>query len=131
MSEKSMRYKNIKSVLHNFGHSFFSLMNYVDGEYIIDIVGKILREIDTHELRISFPEGRLTPEFDYPETLIKSIKYWADALPRQASSQNVDISKVSDIQLIAKLTSLGIQYHAEAKDDRGVEYSIGIKNTLC
>lgn len=125
-----MKYKNIKSVLHNFGHSFFSLMNFVDDEYIIDIVGKILQEIDTHELRIYFPEGRLSPDFAYPKKLKKSIKYWTDALPKQASSQNVDINKVSDIQLVARLTRLGIQYHAEAKDDRGNEYSILIKHTL-
>lgn len=125
-----MKYKNIKSVLHNFGHSFFSLMNYVDDEYIIDIVGKILKEIDTHELRIYFPEGRLSPDFDYPEKLKKSVKYWTDALPRQASSQNVDISKVTEIQLVVRLTRLGLHYHAEAKDDRGTQYSVPITSTL-
>jgi hypothetical protein len=58
------------------------------------------------------------------------MKYWADALPKQASSQNVDITKVSNIQLVARLTRLGIQYQVQAKDDRGHEYSITIKSTL-
>jgi len=31
-----MKYKNIYSAIHNFGHSFTSLMNYVDGDYVID-----------------------------------------------------------------------------------------------
>jgi len=125
-----MKYKNIKSVLHNFGYSFFSLMNYVDDEYIVDIVAKLIRDIDCHELKIHFPDGGLVPQIDCPEKLKKSIGYWSDGLPGHAQSQNVDIGKISDITLVVRLTHSGIQYFAEAKDDRGTEYNIPIKNTL-
>ena len=36
-----MKYKRIYSAIHNFGHSFTSLMNYVDGDYVIDELVKI------------------------------------------------------------------------------------------
>jgi hypothetical protein len=66
-----MKYKNIKSVLHNFGHSFFSLMNYVEDEYVVDVVAKMIKEIDTHELRIYFPEEKVSPSVNCPEMLKK------------------------------------------------------------
>ncbi len=33
--DSKMKYKNIYSAIQNFGHSFLSLMNYVDGNYVI------------------------------------------------------------------------------------------------
>jgi len=30
-----MKYKNIDSALHNFGHSFMSGMNYVDDDHVM------------------------------------------------------------------------------------------------
>jgi len=36
-----MKYKNIKSAIHNFGHSFVSSMNYVDHDFVADEIGKI------------------------------------------------------------------------------------------
>ena len=31
-----MKHKSIDSALHNFGHSFATLINYIDGEHICD-----------------------------------------------------------------------------------------------
>lgn len=39
-----MKYKHIYSAIHNFGHSFTSLMNYVDDDYVIDELDKIHAE---------------------------------------------------------------------------------------
>ncbi|AWY00274.1 hypothetical protein A8139_09885 [Marinomonas primoryensis] len=43
-ADLAMKYKNIKSAIHNFGHSFVSLMNYVDEDYVIDEIGKIHKQ---------------------------------------------------------------------------------------
>ena len=37
-----MSYKRIGSLIHNWSHSFVSLMNYVDDDYVIGELGKIL-----------------------------------------------------------------------------------------
>ena len=39
-----MKYKHIDSVLRNFGHSFASLMNYVDDVYICDLLDAAARD---------------------------------------------------------------------------------------
>lgn len=60
-----MKYKNIKSMLHNFGHSFVSLMNYVDGEYAIDLLHAALKALPQSRIEIHFPSQRIEPAADY------------------------------------------------------------------
>ena len=50
-----MKYKNIYSAIHNFGHSFLSLMNYVDGVYIIDDLTDIMKK--GHDIEIDWLNG--------------------------------------------------------------------------
>ena len=123
-----MKYKNIKSMLHNFGHSFCSLMNYVDGEYIIDILPDVIRKADGHEIHILFPSGDIVPAVSCPKKLRKSIYYYVDWLPKHAASHELALVRISDIQLTVTGTHVGIRYSVQAKDDRGVEYDICIQN---
>ncbi|MBK6387119.1 MAG: hypothetical protein IPF71_10110 [Rhodoferax sp.] len=50
-----MKYKHVASALHNFGHSFVSLMNYVEGEYIDDILAKFAREAPRKKYELTSP----------------------------------------------------------------------------
>jgi hypothetical protein len=125
-----MKYKRIKSFLHNFAHSFFSLMNYVDNTYIIDLLPDIVRGTESQELRISFPDGRITPTIDCPESLKKSIGYWANSYATHATKEGIDPTKVKDVQLVVRSTITGMHYRVVATDDRGVAYDIAVTNTL-
>ncbi len=101
-------------------------MNYVDDEYIIDILPDLLREADGHELRILFPSGDLVPAIRCPKKLRKSIDYHVDWLPKHAASHDLELERISDIQLTVTGTHVGIRYSVQAKDDRGIEYNIRI-----
>lgn len=115
-------------MLHNFGHSFCSLMNYVDGEYVIDILPDVIRKADGHEIHIRFPSGDIVPGVRCPEKLRKSIDYYVEWLPKHAASHGVALVRISDIQLTVTGTHAGIRYSVQAKDDRGVKYDIPIGN---
>lgn len=39
-----MKYRILKSVAHNFSHSFVSYMNYFDDDYVIEDLLQIVRE---------------------------------------------------------------------------------------
>lgn len=39
-----MKYKLIRSMAHNWSHSFMSEMNYVDGAFVYEDVYKLARE---------------------------------------------------------------------------------------
>jgi hypothetical protein len=108
-------------------------MNYVDNEYIIDILLEFLKEADSHEVKIHFPSGKIMPlptDEKRKVKIAKSIGYYNDWLPEHANSHNVDLKRLDDIHLIAKGTLHGVRYRIKAIDDRGVEYDIPIRNTI-
>ena len=117
-----MKYKNIDSMLHNFGHSFVSLMNYVDGEYIIDELDKLARSVPGNEIRIDFSSGSISPEATYPERLHKSVQYWMDWLPKHMRSHNIEPSAIGPVSFRFRLVKLGHEVIVEATDDRGTSH---------
>jgi hypothetical protein len=54
-----MKYKNINSAIHNFGHSFVSFMNYIDDGFVIDDLRKI--HIDGKDIEIDWMTGHFSP----------------------------------------------------------------------
>jgi hypothetical protein len=121
-----MTYKRIGAAVHNFAHSFVSLMNYFEGEYIIDIIGKVVPQLQYGELRIKFPGGVIEPARDYPKALLASIKYYAQLLPRHLSNEGVLPELVIDLQIVISTTRRGLYYRVEATDNRGKAYSVQV-----
>ncbi len=54
-----MKYKNIYSAIHNFGHSFTSMMNYVDGDYVIDELSNIHQK--EYDIEVDWISGEFEP----------------------------------------------------------------------
>ena len=119
-----MKYKNIYSAIHNFGDSFTSLMNYIDGDYVIGELADIHSK--GHDIELNW----LTREFQPSEMATKRIKqsigYWGDTLEKQLSSQNVDIEKLSSLFFRRPVNG---RKHMVAEDDRGKEYKIYVNET--
>jgi hypothetical protein len=114
-----MKYKHIDAMLHNFGHSFVSLMNYVDDQYVIDILEDLVRHSSGHEVEINFSSGRVLPPSEYPEAFDKSIFYAADWLPKHIANHGLDPGCLSEVRLRYRLTSEGREVIVSATDDRG------------
>jgi len=120
-----MKYKLIDSMLHNFGHSFVSLMNYVDGEYICDLLESLARQSPGHEVQIDFLEGTISTQGEsIPERLSKSIRYWKDWLPKHMENHRVDGSCLRDVRFRYRLTREGREVIVEALDDRGKQHKV-------
>jgi hypothetical protein len=119
-----MKYKNIDSMLHNFGHSFVSLMNYVDEEYIVDVLPRVAVNAPGFELDFNFTKRSISPQLDYPSNLIKSMNYWSDRLQGHIESHNVDPQKISDVHLRYRLLKIGSEVIVEAMDDRGMPHKV-------
>jgi hypothetical protein len=119
-----MGYKRIGSAIHNFAHSFASLMNYFEGEYIIDILGKVVPRLLEGELRIRFPGGRIEPQREYPKPLREAVRYYDQWLPRHLASEDVPPELVRDVQVVVTATRHGLLYRVEATDNRGKSYVV-------
>lgn len=90
-----MQYKVLKSVAHNFTHSFMSFNNYVDEGYAIDDLRKLVRDtgrVTIHWIPESPPDAGLTPR------LIKSIGLWRESLQKIVSSMGSDLSLIRDFR---------------------------------
>ena len=124
-----MGYKRISSGLHNFAHSFLSLMNYVDGEYIIDLLPKVLRETPGHEIRISLPGGTIEPPRDYPAVFRKSVRCYCNRYQGHFESEHVDVSLLRGVVFVVFADLGGVLCRAEATDDRGKEHSVTVRPT--
>jgi len=122
-----MKYKHIDSMLHNFGHSFVSLMNYVDDEYIIDLLPSVAASVPGNEININFSQRTISPPFEYPMTLVKSVNYWADSLTRHIESHNVETSRLSDIHLRFRQGELGYEVVMSTVDDRGQSHNVLVR----
>jgi hypothetical protein len=119
-----VKYKHIPSMLHNFGHSFVSLTNYVDDEYAIDLLPALLRGVPDRYLQIRFPSMRTLPDVEIGSTLRKSVAAWAEWLPEHMASHGIAAEALPEIARLLFLDAHGLRCRVSATDDRGKRYDI-------
>ena len=88
-----MKYSVLKSVAHNFSHSFVSLMNYVDDGYVIDDLRQLARRVNGERISIHWlPDSK--PQAPLPERVLKSIANYKAGLPRHVRASGADIEAI-------------------------------------
>lgn len=125
-----MKYKNIDSALHNFGHSFVSLMNYVDDVYVIDLLRHMATEAPTQQISIDFSAGTSSLPLHSPAPLVKSVDYWQAWLPKLLLSQDVNPDALGPVTLRYRRTPLGYESCVASTDDRGHRHQVFVTNTI-
>lgn len=118
-----MSYKRIGSLIHNWSHSFVSLMNYVDDDYVIGELGKILLRDEVESVIIDPLNRTIEPSAARTSRIVKSLGYYADALPEQMEGENVLPHELASFRLVITRPKGSMTFVAEATDDRGKEYS--------
>ena len=86
------RYKVLKSVAHNIGHSFTSLMNYADDDYVMGHFLRLARKTGRESLHIDFVQNTAEPK----ELLVEPVsevpqrytKFFWDMVKRQGSDRS-------------------------------------------
>ena len=119
-----MKYKNIYSAIHNFGHSFTSLMNYVDGDYVMDEITKIHAE--NIDIEVDWLSGRFSPAEMGTPRFLKSVGFWKSHLEEHLASQNVNLNAISELKF--RWPAQHRKYML-ALDDRGKEYKIYVNES--
>ena len=114
-----MKYKNIYAAIHNFGHSFLSLTNYVDGDYVIDDMTRI--HAMGHDIKIDWIAGTFTPETEATSRINKALADYAADLSAHLKSHQVDMKRLTSVQFHWPAKGRKIM---RAEDDRGKIYKI-------
>jgi len=121
-----MKLKNIKSLSHNFSHSFVSFENYVDGEFVFKELKELAVKSNGEKVSIFwlYSDNKLVNLFS--ERVAKSIGYYKDWLPSLLTQYELNTSIIKELRTdiyIAPNKQLEVQ--AYARDVNGKEY---IKN---
>ena len=88
-----MKYKNIKSVAHNIGHSFLSDMNGVmdDGHYVIvpRVLFHVAEQEGVSDVRIDLLTGTIDPPAVATAQVQEAVGHYVRRLPELLTSQSV------------------------------------------
>jgi hypothetical protein len=117
-----MKYKILKSIAHNFSHSFVSFMNYVDDGYVIDDLLQLARKaygerISIHWIPDIASQKGLTPR------VLKSIANYREWLPKHVQNSGASIDAIREFRTdIFLKPNKQVAVQAYIVDDRGKEH---------
>lgn len=95
------KYKQIKSVAHDFSHSFTSMMNWEDRIYVMDRLTSIMSKNGINEISLDIIRARLYPEITNTEEIMVSVYHYCKTFfPRLLESHGLS----SDYIKSAKMT---------------------------
>lgn len=118
-----MKYKNINSAIHNFGHSFASYENYVDDDFIIYELRNIRRK--GYDIHINWLSREFEPAQLRSERIEKSISFWATSMEEHFKRQNVDLDCIKALDFYWPANS---RHYIVALDDRGIKHQKEIQS---
>ena len=121
-----MKYKILKSVAHNFSHSFVSYMNYVDDGHVIDDLLQLARKANGERIKINWIPDTASEQFLTPR-VIKSVTSYREWLPKLIETSGASIEVIREFRTdIFLKPNKGIKVEAYLVDDRGKEYDCNV-----
>lgn len=117
-----MKYSVLKSIAHNFSHSFVSSMNYVDDGFVIDDLRQLARQADGERISIHWlpDSGR---QAALPERVLKAIANYKAVLAGHVRAAGSDVEAIREFRTDIYLKpNKQVAVEAYLLDDRGKEY---------
>jgi hypothetical protein len=132
------KYKVLKSVAHNLGHSFLSDMNTVDsfGTFVPEIIFQLAQAHHLPRIAIDFLSGSIEPPQFAVADVRKSLEMYRGALPGLVESQGAswDVVRGAKLEIVFDLSMTKETMYAphrpvptfsstvEIMDDRGIRH---------
>ena len=88
-------HKTLGSISHNFSHSFISLNNYLDDDYILGHILTQAHKTGKSRLTIDFLQVTAKPDQLLTTPIKSSIVYWARWFPTLVENQGSSMAFVS------------------------------------
>jgi len=117
-----VKYKALKSIAHNFTHSFVSFNNYVDDGYVIDDLRQLARQANGGRVRIVWIPEQTSNETLSPR-ILKSVGYYKAGLEKFVHTAGADISVIREFRTEVYLKpNKQIAVEGHIVDNRGRTY---------
>lgn len=94
-------HKPLKSVSHNFGHSFISLMNYINDDYFMGHLLKQARKTNFNRLTVDILKNIAEPTELLNNQIKQSVKLWNNWFPTLVKSSGSTMDNVSSATMTA------------------------------
>jgi hypothetical protein len=92
-----MKYKILKSIAHNFSHSFVGYTNYVDDGHVIDDLLQLARNASGERIRIQWiPETAIKAA--WPARVRKSISHYREWFPNHVQNSGGSIDAIREFR---------------------------------
>lgn len=92
---KMKSHKPLKSVSHNFGHSFISLMNYINDDYFLGHLLQQARKTKSNKLTVDILKNVAEPTELLTSEIKSSIEYWNKWFPTLVENSGSTMDFVS------------------------------------
>ncbi|HBZ66503.1 MAG TPA: hypothetical protein DEO70_06670 [Bacteroidales bacterium] len=93
-------HKPLKSVSHNFGHSFISFMNYINDDYFLGHLLKQARITNINRLEVDILKNTAEPKELLTSPILDSIGYWNKWFPSLVQNSGSTMDYVSSAKMI-------------------------------
>lgn len=117
-----MKYKRIKSALHNLGDSFLGLTNYFHDFQVLDELNELVRK-NPAGVTVNLSAGTITPDPGAAKHLRGAVAAYRDRLAAHFQAEGVDVGVLRDITLSYRPTPRS-RGTISALDDRGTEHRV-------
>lgn len=117
-----MKYKILKSIAHNFSHSFVSYMNYFDDGHVVDDLLQLARKANGERISIQWiPDS--SNDRAFPPRVKKSIAHYKEWLPKQVQNSGASIQAIREFRTdIFLKPNEQVAVEAYLVDDRGKKH---------
>jgi len=88
-------HKPLKSVSHNFGHSFISLMNYINDDYFLVHLLKQALITNINRLEVDILKNTAEPKELLTRPILDSIGYWNKWFPSLVQNSGSTMDYIS------------------------------------
>ena len=130
-------HKPLKSIAHNFGHSFISLMNWINDDYFLGHLLKQARATNLNRLEVDILAGTAKPRRLITNSIWDSIKHRCNWFPTLVVNSGASMDFVSSAIMIiefdlltarpspiySKLIEAPFTCEIRIIDERGKEYN--------
>lgn len=93
------KYKTLKSVVHNFGHSFISLMNFYRNDYVLGHIQNQMLKTKIQKLEIDILNKKVTPQELLTLPIIESIENYINWFPKLVQDSKSEIGLIQCARL--------------------------------
>jgi len=93
-------HKTLKSVSHNFGHSFVSFMNYMETDYFLGLLQTEMQKTELNRLEVDILNNESQPKELLTRKIQKSINYWNKWFPELVENSKSSMEFVKSAKMV-------------------------------